>query len=229
MKEGHISVNNLFFEYLDLERKKDPEHYKNLVTLLRHKYAKEKIDLIVTVHTPALRFLLNEGRDLFRATPALSYLGPDTIETAGTERRFLAPADEDGFRGTWNWRRNCFPRRCGLFSSTESVKGRRDSSVRPRPFLRSGVTIGVRVHQRSKRGGDASADCYLPLGPSLFTLTFFTDKTGRTFVAKMWRRGLRKRPTHRSSACITPFSESVSSVARCSVSRQKGVGWNNGA
>ncbi|MDO9351123.1 MAG: hypothetical protein Q7U55_07790 [Deltaproteobacteria bacterium] len=117
MKEGRISVNNLFFEYLDLERKKDIEHYKNLVTLLRHKYAKEKIDLIVTVHTPALRFLLNEGRNLFPKAPALSYLAPDMIETAGIERQFLLlPMRGWIFGGPWNWRRDCFPKRCGLSS-----------------------------------------------------------------------------------------------------------------
>jgi hypothetical protein len=53
MREGRVSVNNLFFEYLDLERNKDKEHKKNLVILLGHKYGKEKIDLIVTVHAPA--------------------------------------------------------------------------------------------------------------------------------------------------------------------------------
>ena len=100
MEEGQVSEKSLFFGYLDLERKKDKMHYKNLVTLLLHKYATKKIDLIVIVHGPALKFLLNEGRDLSPGTPALSYLGPDTIETAGIERRLvLLPMNLD-IRGT---------------------------------------------------------------------------------------------------------------------------------
>ena len=62
VQEGRVSVNDLFLEYLDLERKKDVEHYKNLTTLFRHKYEGKKIDLVVTVHAQALRFILNEGK-----------------------------------------------------------------------------------------------------------------------------------------------------------------------
>ena len=57
IQEGVVSEKSLFFEYLDLERKKDEEHYQNLTALLLHKYATQKIDLIVTVHGPALKFL----------------------------------------------------------------------------------------------------------------------------------------------------------------------------
>ena len=64
-----IDINDLFFEYLDLQRNNNAEYRKRLADLLRYKYAKRQVGLIVTVHTDALNFLLNEGKGLFPDAP----------------------------------------------------------------------------------------------------------------------------------------------------------------
>jgi hypothetical protein len=87
MIEAGLSANNLFFEYLDLERKNDSVHLRNLRTLFLHKYAGRNIGLVVTVHRRALNFILCEGKELFPGSPVLSYLGPDAVENGSTERR----------------------------------------------------------------------------------------------------------------------------------------------
>jgi hypothetical protein len=109
MKEGGVGVNNLFFEYLDLEREKDEEHKKNLVTLFRHKYEGTKIDLVVTVHTQALKFILSEGKNLFSGAPVLSFLAPDMIETPRIERRVLLLPMKMDFKGTLELALKLFP------------------------------------------------------------------------------------------------------------------------
>lgn len=74
MTTGGINANDLFFEYLDLQRNNTTEYRQKLADLLRYKYAKHQIGLIVTVHTEALNFLLNEAKGVSPDAPVFSYL-----------------------------------------------------------------------------------------------------------------------------------------------------------
>ena len=65
MTPGGISTNDLFFEYLDLQRNKGAEYRQRLANLLRYKYAKHQVDLIVTVHTGPLIFSWMKARNSF--------------------------------------------------------------------------------------------------------------------------------------------------------------------
>jgi PAS domain S-box-containing protein len=185
MQEGHVSVNDLFFEYLDLERKKDIEHYKNLTTLFRHKYEGKKIDLIVTVHAQALRFILNEGKDLFPGTPALSYLAPETIETAGIERRFLLLPMRMDFGGTLELALRLFPEtKCVVFingiGEGEKRLEREAQGVfeQWRDKLQFEYTSDLSVEEMLQRIAT------LPPRTIIFYSNVFRDRTGRTFVPK---------------------------------------------
>ena len=185
MDEGRVSEKHLFFEYLDLERKKDKRHYQNLTTLLLHKYATQKIDLIVTVHGPALKFLLNEGRDLSPGTPALSYLGPDTIETTGLERRFvLLPMSMD-FRGTLQLAQKLFPQTMrvvfvnGIGEGEKRLEREAKSVFAQWPDkLEFEYTSDLSLEEMLQRIAT------LPPGTIVIYSNFFTDKTGRAFVAR---------------------------------------------
>jgi PAS domain S-box-containing protein len=185
MEKGRVSEKNLFFEYLDLERAKDKEHYKNLTTLLLHKYATQKIDLIVTVHGPALKFLLNEGRDLFPGTPVLSYLGPDRIETTGIERRFvLLPMSMD-FRGTLKLAQNLFPQTMrvvfvnGIGEGEKRLEREAKSVFVQWPDkLEFEYTSDLSVEEMLQRIATLSP------GTIVIYSNVFTDKTGREFVAR---------------------------------------------
>jgi PAS domain S-box-containing protein len=185
MKEGRVSVNNLFFEYLDLERNKDKEHKNNLVTLLRHKYAKEKVDLIVTVHTPALRFLLNEGRNLFPKTPVLSYLAPDIIETAGVEHQFLLLPMQMDFRGTLELAQRLFPKTMRVVFINGIGEGEKRLEREAK-----GVFLQWHDKLEFEYTSDLSVEemlqriATLPPRTIVIYSNVFTDKTGRTFVAK---------------------------------------------
>src|SRR5258708_39829510 len=61
-----------YTEYLDLVRFPSQAHATNLVKMLKLEFAEQKPDLIVPVSYSALRFLLEEGKDLFPGTPAVA-------------------------------------------------------------------------------------------------------------------------------------------------------------
>jgi len=183
MREGGVSTNNLFFEYLDLERKKDAEHYKNLITLFRHKYEGMKIDLVVTVHTMALKFILNEGKDLFPGIPVLSYLGPDTIETSGTERRFLLLPMKMDIRGTLELALRLFPQTKRLVFINGVGEGEKRLELEARSVFEK-----WRNRLEFEYTGDLTVEEMLQriatLSPStiVFYSNVFRDKTDRTFA-----------------------------------------------
>src|SRR5271157_745849 len=78
LNSGGLEINNQFFESLDLARHPGREHRKLLAELMRVRYGQLKIDMIVTLYTEALHFVLNEGRTVFRDVPILAlYVAPD--------------------------------------------------------------------------------------------------------------------------------------------------------
>lgn len=64
----------IYSEYLDALRTRMDEHEKELVGLLRQKYAGRKFDLIVAVSTPALRVLLKNQPEIFPDTPVVFFV-----------------------------------------------------------------------------------------------------------------------------------------------------------
>ena len=112
MTAAGINTNDLFFEYLDLQRNNSAKYRQRLANLLRYKYAKRKADLIITIHTGALNFLLNEGKDLFPDAPVYSYLvvSPALIEAKNTRRKILLRPQNLDMRGTLEIALKMFPK-----------------------------------------------------------------------------------------------------------------------
>ena len=69
--ERGVSTDDIFLEYLDLQRSNGGEYRRKLADLLRYKYAMRQVGLIVTVHTGALEFLLEKGKGLFPDVPVI--------------------------------------------------------------------------------------------------------------------------------------------------------------
>jgi len=66
--DGAVS---LYTEYLDLARGTDVEYERQVIALLREKYASRRVDLIMPVAFPALRFFLSHRAELFPGVPAV--------------------------------------------------------------------------------------------------------------------------------------------------------------
>jgi GAF domain-containing protein/ABC-type uncharacterized transport system substrate-binding protein len=62
---------SLYTEYLDLARSPDVHYERQVIALLREKYASRRVDLIIPVAFPALRFFLSHRAELFPGVPAV--------------------------------------------------------------------------------------------------------------------------------------------------------------
>ena len=74
MAEGYNS-GDIFVEYLDLERNPDPRYRENVRRLLLDKFARHRVDVIITVLQPALDYLLREAPDLLPEATVITVLG----------------------------------------------------------------------------------------------------------------------------------------------------------
>ena len=81
-----LDFNNLYFEFMDLARNPGLDYRKDLIDVYRQKFKERKIDLIVTLHTEALQFLLDDAGDVFPGVPVISVLGPSRFEHSDPKR-----------------------------------------------------------------------------------------------------------------------------------------------
>ena len=89
LEAGGIGMKNQFFEYLDLQRNPGSEHRKRLVEMMRLRYGKRKIDVIITLYPEALEFLLNDCGEIFPDAPIVAlYMAPG-FELPKTGRRII--------------------------------------------------------------------------------------------------------------------------------------------
>jgi signal transduction histidine kinase/ABC-type uncharacterized transport system substrate-binding protein len=73
-----------YTEFLDLSRSSGEQHEQRLASVLRQKYADLKIDLIISISTPALQFLLRHRAQLFPGLPVV-FCGVNADAVAGLE------------------------------------------------------------------------------------------------------------------------------------------------
>lgn len=115
LSRGGLNTNNLFFEYLDLERHRtDPHYATRLSEELRKKYELHPIDAILTVQQPALAWLLGDGKLIAPQVPTVSVQAPAPSLSEAGNRRFVSELVEFDVKGTL---RNAFK----LFPGTQRV------------------------------------------------------------------------------------------------------------
>lgn len=103
LRSGLRDRVEFYTEYLDLVRFPGPAHASNLVKLLKLEFSDQKPDLIIPVSYSAMKFLLEEGKELFPGTPAVALFNSRRLEevkrriltgTAGRDITGVASADE---------------------------------------------------------------------------------------------------------------------------------------
>ena len=182
---GGVSYNDLFSEYLDLQRNNGAEYRQRLANLLRYKYAMRQVDLIVAVHGGAVNFLLNEGRELFPDAPVLSYLivREEMLEAKVMGRRILQKAQDLDVKGTLEIALKMFPEtRKVVFVSGSTVaelRMEREAKHALEPWrdkLEFDYTSDRSVEEILQLVGS------LPPQSIVIYWNIFSDKTGRTFT-----------------------------------------------
>ncbi len=78
-RERRLSVQ-VFSEYLDLSRFRDPLQRMALADLFRQRYGSGQIDLLISVDVPASHFLMERGAELFPGVPILLCSVPEALK-----------------------------------------------------------------------------------------------------------------------------------------------------
>jgi formate hydrogenlyase transcriptional activator len=89
LQSGGIGGRDQFHEYLDLARNPGPEYRQYLAELMRLRYGRRKIDLIITLYPEALLFALKEGRTIFPDVPIVALYLPEGFELPHEGRRVV--------------------------------------------------------------------------------------------------------------------------------------------
>ncbi len=184
---GGINTNDLFFEYLDLQRNSSAEYRKRLADLLRYKYAKHQIGLIVTVHTDALNFLLDEAKGLFPDAPIFSYLvvRPELIEAKNTGRRILQRPQNLDMGGTLEIALRMFSQARKIVFVTGAASGDRRIEYEAKRIFES-WRDKLEFQYTSDRSVEEMLQLVASLSPQSIVIysNVFSDKTGRTFIPR---------------------------------------------
>ena len=187
MTAGGIDINDLFFEYLDLQRNKNAEYKQRLADLLRYKYAMHQIGLIVTVHTAALNFLLDEGKGLFPDAPVVSYLivEPELIEAKNTGRRILQRPQSLDMRGTLEIALRMFPDTRKIVFVTGTADGDRRLEREANRIFEA-WRDKLEFQYTSDRSVEEILQLVASLPPRSIVIynNVFSDTTGRTFIPR---------------------------------------------
>jgi hypothetical protein len=115
MENSGVNREDLFFEYLDLKYVRDTESKQALLNMIRKKYSRIPIDLIITVHQGALDVLLEQGKDFLPEVPVLAWIpiGPGTapmgFDAKKTGRRVLPVYTRLDMKGTLERALDLFP------------------------------------------------------------------------------------------------------------------------
>lgn len=185
MVNAGVDTNDLIFEYLDLLRIKDSRHRQTLADLLRHKYALLDIDLIVTLHAPAMSFLLNEAKDIFPNVPMLSWNVQEAFKAEDIDRRTIHLSVSLDLQGTLQRALELFPQTkrvvfiCGVSQNDKYVETEAKSVFADwENRLQFEYTADDSVEEVLKRVAD------LPSRSIVIYGNIFQDKTGRTFTPR---------------------------------------------
>lgn len=74
MERSGINSENIYFEYLDLKYVREKGSRQALVNMLRKKYSRINIALIITVHQGALDLLLGKEKVILPHVPVLAWI-----------------------------------------------------------------------------------------------------------------------------------------------------------
>ncbi|MBI4984171.1 MAG: PAS domain S-box protein [Rhodocyclales bacterium] len=180
-----FSVVNVHAEYLDLQRhRNDPAYRRELRELLHQKYAGRRIDLIVTLQQPALRFLLDDAGDLAPQAPVITVQNQPLTAADTGKRRILGELNRFDYAGTLARALELFPRtRKILFVSGSSAADKRttEEAVAAAASAQGGLEIETTIGLALEEILDKAA--HLPPHTVVVCTQYNVDSRGRVALA----------------------------------------------
>jgi transcriptional regulator with GAF, ATPase, and Fis domain len=96
-RDPHIEY---FFEYMDVYRNPSPDHYRALLELYRRKYSGVELDLVIAIGSPALRFAVEHGDEIFPLAPVVyAAVLPEELEQINLDGNYTGVLAEVDFAG----------------------------------------------------------------------------------------------------------------------------------
>ena len=185
LKDKGVSINDIYVEMLDLVRNEDPRWRAALASLLRDKFAKRNIGLVMALNQAALDFLAQEGDDLAPpGTPVLSALiAKPAVAWRGTPRPVMNIIQRWDITGTLRYGLALFPRTrrvlvvAGADDLSSSFFARAAEALAALPGQREIEDTAALSHaEMLQRISALPPDTLVLLG------IYYKDRTGRPFI-----------------------------------------------
>jgi two-component system sensor histidine kinase/response regulator len=183
LAEGGMSMNDIFFEDLDLVRASGKEHRLNLVSLLSSKIIPNQVGIVMLLGSSAVDFIANEGKELFPHAALISLITPNVNSLSNDPRKIIhLPWRVDPF-GSVNLAKQLFPDTKHVFVIT----GANDGVL---PFLQDAKeafipwenTIDFEYSDNMTYEEMIQRSASLKSGSVILYSTFFSDKLNRSFI-----------------------------------------------
>ena len=172
-----------YTELLDLSWAAGDGSEDRLATLLRDKYAGQKIDLIVSVSAPALRFLMKHRARLFPGLPVV-FCGVEAaavqVDELGTDIRGIRTHPEWGATLEAALALHPGTSRVAVVSGTSELD-RAMKAAAAREFARYGDRVELRYLDNEPVERLAGEAAILPKGTVVFYVSLLRDAAGRRF------------------------------------------------
>ncbi len=110
LQAAGVRGENVSIEYLDLAGPQTPERRQELDALLKGKYGRTKVDLVVGVQWAVVPFLKTAKLDYLRKSPVLMYLLAKPTEPMGIDHRLAEMTMPMDVKGTLSQAFGLFPR-----------------------------------------------------------------------------------------------------------------------
>jgi transcriptional regulator with GAF, ATPase, and Fis domain/ABC-type uncharacterized transport system substrate-binding protein len=89
-----------YIEYMDVYRDLSPDHHNGLLEFFRRKYSGVELDLVITISSPALRFAVDHGEELFPLAPVVyAAVLPQELEQINLDGNYTGVLAEVDFTG----------------------------------------------------------------------------------------------------------------------------------
>ena len=185
LRSGGVDVISQYFEYLDLPRNSSPEHRKVLAEMMRSRYSRQRIDMIITQYTEALQFLLNEGRTVFPEAPILAMYMFPRIELPKTGRLIIQHSTTLNMIGTLESALKLVPRakRVYVVSGVSSVDRTLENQAR-RDFKKWEGQLNFRYLSDMSFEDMLSEVSSAPPGTIVLFIALTADITGKAQIPR---------------------------------------------
>jgi two-component system, LuxR family, sensor kinase FixL len=182
LEGGGMGMKNQYLEYLDLQRNPDVKHRQGLAEMMRLRYGKRKIDIIITLYPEALEFLLKDCGEIFPDAPIVAlYMAPG-FDLPKTGRHIIHHVFRCDMTGTLEIALKLVPgaKRVYVVSGVHPLDKKNETQAR-QDFKKWEGKLDFRYLSDTPLEGMLAMVSSAPLETIIFYMAMTADITGKTY------------------------------------------------